>query len=319
MELKKAKIDKEEAEKQLEKERLQEQVEEEGLENDDEADQENDDDDDDEEGDEDEDENDGPQLYDVEEDDLDADLDEHSEEEDESNSSNLNPMKSTSNHLDPSLFKTVFSEKTSQPKSILRSKGSNKSDPSPFEQMQSLQKFKKTKSRNEKKEGKKLARGRDGEGIKRLKDGRTLVRSLNEDKKKPSSSSSNSIVATPLPPKALDPVLSLPNAKARAFKKRSLGLDLKSNSKDLSIEKKLKKVKKTEDDPLGLQDPAFLPGGEFYKGGDANGKRKRGNGGEGLKLGGRRGEGGRKESIARNGFAGNRNGRPAFGFNTSMA
>jgi hypothetical protein len=64
-----------------------------------------------------------------------------------------------------------------------------------------------------------------------------------------------------------------PDAKARAFLKRRLGMAAKAEAPAQK-----KKPKKTTDDPLGLEDPAFMPGGEFYKGKSLTGKRARGGG-----------------------------------------
>lgn len=66
-----------------------------------------------------------------------------------------------------------------------------------------------------------------------------------------------------LHPTPLDPSISLPNAKARAYKKRHLEKKGLGQSK-AQVASASKASQKSEDDPLGLNDPAFLPGGEFY-------------------------------------------------------
>jgi len=261
------------------------------------------------------------EVFDVSEDDLDADLDEPSDKEDEVEDEDLPSSKSQkTNHLDPSLFASLFSTKPSNitgPKSIL------KGDTLSASQKKELRK-KGLKEENKKlrKEGKKLVRGRDGEGIRRLGDGRTIVRSLsisnsksNFDDLEESQPSKVELPKNPLPPLALDPTLSLPNARSRAFKKRVLGLNPKAKKIENSLSKK---VKKTKDDPLGLEDPEFMKGGEFTKKSDGEKKRKREEGG-GMKgfARTRRGEGGRK--VGGNGMVGlgGRNGQAGFGFNTS--
>jgi hypothetical protein len=102
-----------------------------------------------------------------------------------------------------------------------------------------------------------MAKGQDGQPMKRLKDGKTIVRVLEKDQRE----AKGGMEETLAPPPPIAPSQVLPNAKIRAFKKQRLGLKGTANgTKDkVSTPKSLR----TEEDPLGLEDPAFLKGGEF--------------------------------------------------------
>lgn len=62
------------------------------------------------------------------------------------------------------------------------------------------------------------------------------------------------------PPPPLEATQMLPNARNRAFRKNKLGL--REKSREARVEG-VKAPARTEEDPLGLQDPAFMKGGEF--------------------------------------------------------
>ena len=169
---------------------------------------------------------------------------------------------SPSSRLDPSLFAEVFAKPASAPRSILKKRSAEEE----ADEVAKIQKQRMLKRKKQRAGG--VVRGRDGLPMKLAEDG-TVLRALNapsshkisfddQDEERPEEPLDDVTRPTPL-----DPSVSLPNARVRAFKKRTLakkGLSRVSASHKSSNAK----TKKDEDDPLGLNDPAFLPGGEFY-------------------------------------------------------
>ncbi|CAO1638973.1 unnamed protein product [Sympodiomycopsis kandeliae] len=148
-----------------------------------------------------------------------------------------------SGRLDPSLFQAYFNKQQEQQ----RTPSSSTSDIPPSSPPQK-------QSQKQKRNG--IVTGRDGHPMKRLKDGRgTIVRSL--------SSNANQ-------EDTVDDLDRLASKRSEAYKKRKLGLHPQSQPTQ-----SLSSSTRTEDDPLGLGDPAFLPGGEFAHLAELQGKRKR--------------------------------------------
>ena len=107
--------------------------------------------------------------------------------------------------------------------------------------------------------------------MRRLADG-TIVRSLSSASSKktnfdsPNTSDSASAALDPvLRPTVLDPTTSLPSAKVRGYKKRKLGLVASAPVPKKATPLPSKSAGKSEDDPLGLNDPEFMPGGKFHR------------------------------------------------------
>ncbi|ETS62883.1 hypothetical protein PaG_02643 [Moesziomyces aphidis] len=170
----------------------------------------------------------------------------------------------TSSRLDPSLFAEVFAKPVSAPKSILKKRSAEEA----ADEVARLQRERKQKRKLQRAGG--VVRGNDGLPMKRTQDG-TVLRALS------STGSSNHKTTfdddedepeEPLDvivrPERLDRTTSLPNAKARAFRKRSMAKRSSASKTNASAKNAAGKKAKDEDDPLGLNDPAFLPGGEFY-------------------------------------------------------
>lgn len=177
----------------------------------------------------------------------------------------------TSNRLDPSLFAEVFAQPVSAPKSILKKRSAEER----ADEVAKLQRERKQRRKEQRVGG--VVKGRDGLPMKRAEDG-TILRALTTSNKPSARSSSHKTsfddedeeqpdepLDEVVRPTQLDRSASLPNAKARAFLKRNLerkrtGSRTAASAKGADAAKK----QKNEDDPLGLNDPAFLPGGEFY-------------------------------------------------------
>jgi hypothetical protein len=153
------------------------------------------------------------------------------------------PPDAHSHVLDPSLFAASFAKKRTFPSTTSQSKTESS--------LSHSNKPVKKRSR--------VAKGHDGQPMKRLKDGRTIVRVLQRDTRKQPASERTAIIEETLePPSALDPSEVLPNAKIRGFRKQKLGL-----REEIQKSNAAKKMSRIEEDPLGLEDPAFMKGGEF--------------------------------------------------------
>lgn len=164
----------------------------------------------------------------------------------EASTSSVIATTSTSHLLDPSLFAASFAKKKNS--KTLTSNGKTKvlSSHTSTSKLPTKKRFG-------------LVKGRDGQPMKKLKDGRTIVRVLPKPTQKMDLQVENQArEETLLRPSVLDPSEVLPNAKIRAFRKHKLGL------KERKSEASSKPNKSNfEEDPLGLEDPAFMKGGEL--------------------------------------------------------
>lgn len=163
--------------------------------------------------------------------------------------------------LDPSLFAEVFSKPVTARKSILKRRTAEEE----ADIVAKLQAEKKKRRKEQRSGG--VILGRDGLPMKRIEDG-TIIRALDSTagRKKTdfdAADESDSPLDAIVRPTLLDPTISLPNAKARAYKKRHLEKKGLGQSK-VQTATASKASQKSDDDPLGLNDPAFLPGGEYY-------------------------------------------------------
>jgi len=120
------------------------------------------------------------------------------------------------------------------------------------------------------------ARGLDGRPMTRLHGERTIVRTL-DDADAPSLSDD---ADAPLSYEALGVQRPRAAARERAYKKRKLGLRAKDVRASVLGPPRASKAAPTprpdRDDPLGLHDPAFEKGGEFYQTGAARRRRRSG-------------------------------------------
>jgi len=112
--------------------------------------------------------------------------------------------------------------------------------------------------------GRQPRKARSSESSIRLPGERTVLRTWNDEPEH------EDLTDAPLQHTPLDPHRSMPSARERGYKKRKLGLrskDVRANpiEKPRRPRRTKAKSKTTDpDDPLGLQDPAFMPGGEFF-------------------------------------------------------
>lgn len=206
--------------------------------------------------------------------------------------------------LDASLFQSYFAQdqpSTSQPKkSILKQRDASLPTAAELEEAELERRRERkrarlaAKRREERKGG--IVRGRDGQSMRRLKDGRTIVRSLDAGAVQPQvagSTASDQLPEVRLPHQStshLDDTDRLASKRSARFKKRSLGFggsdqDLGSVDSAANLQEKKKKKKAAADDPLNLEDPAFLPGGQFYHLVGLTGKGKKRGGGRRSKQG----------------------------------
>lgn len=154
---------------------------------------------------------------------------------------------STSHILDPSLFAASFAKKDTND-STSKGKAAKAT----------LSNASSSKLPTKKQFG--LGKCRDGQPMKKLKDGRTIVRVLPKQPKKIDLQKvdDHALEETLFRPSALDSSEVVPNAKIRSFKKQKLGL------KERKLEPAVKgNNSRLEEDPLGLEDPAFMKGGEL--------------------------------------------------------
>ena len=166
------------------------------------------------------------------------------EDEDDIENDDDDNDEAVSDSLDPALFAAAFAKQgDAAAREVLRSTASTSS-----------QRPKRTDG---------LARGWDGRPMTRVPGERVIVRALD-----PADEVADEVDDAPWQHTPLDPHRSLPSARMRAYKKQKLGLrakDVRTSTLEKSPRRKRrsKAPLQDEDDPLGLQDPAFLPGGEF--------------------------------------------------------
>lgn len=170
--------------------------------------------------------------------------------------------------LDPALFAASFSEP------VKRDHGDAFGDAST-----SSSRLDAAKQKRQAKRRGGIVKGRDGQPMVRLDDGRTTVRVLDkpkvarfdEDDQRNTSAAVEPVLERPA---EFDASQSLPTAKARKYKKRKLGLTGTQDSAGSApqalrskpgkgIKRGKKADKRSDEDPLGLQDPAFMQGGEM--------------------------------------------------------
>jgi len=120
------------------------------------------------------------------------------------------------------------------------------------------------------------ARGLDGRPMTRLRGERTIVRALDEAEMPSLAGDADA----PLSYEALGVQRPRAAARERAFKKRKLGLRAKDVRASVLEPPRAPKAARApppdRDDPLGLHDPAFDRGGEFYQTGAARRRRRSG-------------------------------------------
>ncbi|CAD6928421.1 unnamed protein product [Tilletia controversa] len=219
-----------------------------------------------------------------------------------------NPAPAKKGRLDPALFAEAFGKTAKAGRGS--SSSSSQSGASRLTRLGASQLKRPTRSSASKQGG--LVKGRDGLPMKRLDDGRTVVRSLQQKAKRPSISRSDEPDEDAETLETPDTNLAGPNAKARAFTKKRLGLraaDIAlasgaAGSKDKKKEKKTK-PERTEDDPLGLEDPLFmnLDSKKNKRESTLTGRRPRGaergaSGSASASRSGPRGEGGRQPASS---------------------
>ena len=252
----------------------------------------------DEEDDEDEDEDD---MHDLEEDDLDADLDEEEEESEDGSDDDAGlsaPAAGSSTRLDPSLFAKAFARqaalaaeddaqkgKGKQIKSALKNAADKSGQPSnKSDSAEAKRRAAKRQQVKDRREG--IVRGNDGRPMKRLEDGRTVVRALPvsaratkttfDDEGDAEGAEAEEAGAqedgVAYADEAFDTLQARPNATARAFIKRNFkrkgGVLHDSLAEEQAAAAKRKKANKrgpqrTYDDPLGLEDPFLMKGGAY--------------------------------------------------------
>lgn len=234
----------------------------------------------------------------VVEDDLDADLDEEEggdgDDDDDAGAAGL--------RLDPALFEQAFArqaalyaheESGDKPlKSALRKRDAaapSKAQATGQDEAELAAKERAARRRKAQDRRDGIVRGNDGRPMKRLDDGRTVVRALStrkttfddEDDEGNSALKAGPVEQAP-ELEALDPLQAKPNAHARAFLKRKLlarggvqGSGARGGgaaaAKSTSASK-AEQPAKTYDDPLGLEDPFLMKGGQYAS---ENGHRKR--------------------------------------------
>lgn len=123
--------------------------------------------------------------------------------------------------------------------------------------------------------------------MRRMGDGRTVVRSLS------ASGGHDRVQPAPTLSTEEDAADRLAEKRSARFLKRKLGRGVpgggpggEEDAANANGKKKDGAAARSEDDPLGLGDPAFLPGGEFAHLAGLTGKKKRRRGGSGGGVGG---------------------------------
>lgn len=162
--------------------------------------------------------------------------------------------------LDPALFAAAFAQHDTTARDILKPK--------------------RTRRRS--------AKTAEGDKVVRS-GGNTIIRTFDEEPVERSEDA-------PLQYNALSRTSSLPSAKALNLKKRKLGLgknDVRATVLDAGRPRPRKERAVPTDDPLGLEDPAFLPGGEFSHTKSAKSRKRQSPRGRVRRDAGPRGAGGR--------------------------
>ncbi|CAO1622710.1 unnamed protein product [Parajaminaea phylloscopi] len=217
------------------------------------------------------------------------------------------PSTSSSQRLDPSLFQAYFAKPTEEAswRGILKTSSSASTSSTPAEEAALAREIRlarkqarlEAKRRKERRGG--VVLGRDGMPMKRVQDGRTVVRSLASSSQPSSAKSTGSAItdgadqliqresalrqaAEKSSARGVDEADRLSTSKSNSFVKRKLGLKGQRAAPTAASQGGKKKARSNDDDdPLGLGDPAFLPGGEFAHLANLTGKgkkRKRGAG-----------------------------------------
>lgn len=155
--------------------------------------------------------------------------------------------------LDPALFAAAFARRDAAAREVLHRQ--------------------RTETKPARSDG--LARGRDGRPITRVRGERTVIRALEDDDDAPA------VADGALEHVPLDRARALPSSRARAFKKQKLGLrarDVRASALEApkagTKSARREEARAEDDDPLGLADPAFLPGGEFAQTGRSRRRRR---------------------------------------------
>lgn len=216
---------------------------------------------------------------------------------------------SSSQRLDPSLFQAYFSKPVDQRsrRGILKVSStvspSNPSEDAALARQISLaRRAARLNSKGRKKRHGEVVFGRDGLSMRRLQDGRTIVRSLRPSAtvdavtkdERAEHSDKKPLVQRDDTELFLkreqwlrqqhqrrhsggfdDAAERLATRKSSSFINRKLGLAGQCGEADTGSIVKAQKRIRNEDDPLGLGDPAFLPGGEFAHLAGLTGKGKR--------------------------------------------
>lgn len=179
--------------------------------------------------------------------------------------------------LDPALFAATFAARSSNQKG---GGGRDDDDSHTLDSRSSSALEIAAERRRRERRRKGIVRGRDGQPMRRVDD--TTIRVLPSIAQQHPSflaqdgeGNETEAEETLVRPPALDPIEARPSSKNRAFKKRKLGLHGAQGNggggpaSRAHVPKvsggggKSKASKRDEDDPLGLEDPAFMKGGEF--------------------------------------------------------
>lgn len=163
---------------------------------------------------------------------MQAEEDDEEDDEEDEDKEHEDAGESTATRLDPALFAAAFARHDAAARQALQPREAPKK--------------------------KRMARGRDGQPMMRVQGEQTLVRALSPEH-------DIDVVDTALEHTPLDPGRALPTARERAYRKRKLGLrasDVRATAID-GGKKRAEKPAKDASDPLGMNDPAFMPGGEF--------------------------------------------------------
>lgn len=233
-----------------------------------------------------------------------TDEEEDEDDEDIAASSSSRPSTKASsstsaNHLDPSLFKSFFSSSPASRPSLKSALKTSRSGPITAETIEEARAIRRARleaklaaQRSKDRKGG-IVRGRDGQEMKRLKDGRTVVRSLaSYQDERPIVKSEQMVGGDEIAPEVIrlplreaiegqDQGERLASKKSSRYLQRKLGktgsssLNPQNDDSRSNGKRKASSNYKSEDDPLGLNDPAFMPGGEFAHLKGLTGKKSR--------------------------------------------